>query len=251
MGALLAQSDFSDLLDVALYVAIVALSALGWLAKKLIEHFGGPKAEGKEIETDVVEAEEVEEPREVYPAGPIARPMPSPVQPTTGGRQPRPVARPYPTQTAPPTRPVTHPGRAAPPIVGRRPVSPPVASRPQQPPPTPPSQRRPPPELHVDLPSEQAEKELTSERRRMRLPSEQPSRERKRRPKREREAEFETVQPSLAQRLPPREARELSAEDEELLAFIQHPTQQSLRQAIVMNEILGSPVGLRAFEDKF
>jgi hypothetical protein len=84
MDALLAQRDFSDLLDIALYVAIVALSALGWLAKKLIDHFGGPKAEGKEIETDVVEAEEVEEPREVYPAGPVARPMPPLAQPATG-----------------------------------------------------------------------------------------------------------------------------------------------------------------------
>jgi hypothetical protein len=198
-----------------------------------------------------VEAEEVEEPGEVYPTGPVARPMPPLVQPGTGGRRPRPVARPYPTQTAPPTRPVTHPGRAAPPIVERRPVPPPVAPRPQQPPPSPPLRRRPPRELHVDLPSEQVETELISERRLVGLPSEQPSRERKRRPRREREAEFETVQPLLAQRPARREAPELSAEHEELLAFIQHPTRQSLRQAILMNEILGSPVGLRSFEDKF
>jgi hypothetical protein len=110
MGEFLAQSEFSDLLDIVLYVAIVALSALGWLAKKLIEYFGGPKAERKEHRPDVMEAEEIEEPADVYPAGTGPRPMPPPARPATGRRGPRPVARPYPTPAGPTAR---HPATAA------------------------------------------------------------------------------------------------------------------------------------------
>jgi hypothetical protein len=63
--------------------------------------------------------------------------------------------------------------------------------------------------------------------------------------------EIEILEPSLAQRFAPRKTRKVQAEKDELLASVQHPTRQSLRQAIVMNEILGPPVGLRPFEDKF
>jgi hypothetical protein len=251
MGEFLAQSEFSDLLDIVLYVAIVALSALGWLAKKLIEYFGGPKAERKETRPDVMEAEEIEEPADVYPAGTGPRPMPPPARPATGRRGPRPVARPYPTPTAPPTRPVPRPGHAAPPTVERRPAPPPVTPRPQQPPPSPPFERRPPRELHLDLPSERVETKRRSTRRRAGLPSKRAPRERKRRPKLKRGVEIEILEPSLAQRFAPRKTRDVQGEQDELLAFVQHPTRQSLRQAIVMNEILGPPVGLRPFEDKF
>ena len=206
--ALLAAEGLGDWIEGIVILVIIGLSALGSIAKPLIKKFGGKDPD--ELRKRQME-QRVEQRAPARPAHPPARPMPA--RPRLQPAIEPPVAQARPARSVPPSVP-----------------APPTPRRPS-PRPTPSQSTRPRPK-----PVANSERDL-SERHLAKLESTITERH------------LRTTLPSEDVAHPATEAlhayeHAVSGVDEEMEA-IRHPTRAALRRAIVMNEILGPPVGLR------
>jgi hypothetical protein len=247
MDWLLAESELSDWLQALLVILLVAGSAFAAVAKKLIEFFGGAKADDSPSVGDKPTARSAGP----EPQRPVARPM-TPQRRTASPRTP-PVAAPFPSQATSETpRPV-------------QPPRPPAAPGPRPAPLVPPSlvRERPParPTIHEGLPSEkpsvvghggEVPPHLPSEdlrdahiteRGHEDLPSEVRAGKREARGKGPAPSRRLSRAPLIA------EVVAEPAADQGLRDLVRHPTRAELRRAIIMNEILGPPVAVRPLEE--
>jgi hypothetical protein len=210
MDTALLAAEGLDWIEGVVVLVIIALSALGSIAKPLIKKFGGK-------DPDELRKRQMEQPVERRAP---ARPAHPPARPTPARPRLQPAIEP-PVAQARPARPV-------PPSVAR--PAPPTPRRPV-PRPTPSQSVRPRPK-----PVANSERDL-SERHLAKLESTVTERHLKTTPPSE-----DVVHPATEAAHAYEHA--VSGIDEEMEA-IRRPTRAALRRAIVMNEILGPPVGLR------
>jgi hypothetical protein len=220
--ALLAAGDLSDMVETVILLLVIGASVLGSIAKPLIKKFGGETPE--DAMKRRTEQSQRPRPQPARPAHPAARPA-QPRPPIATAEPARPVAQTpsiepaIPPRVRPTTRPTpTRPIARARPAHARRPASEDVPYAEVS--------------LEPDL-SERHLRELQTRVEKRHIDAAKPSEE--------------VVHPKTEDAHA--YAIDHSAHEEELLA-IRHPTRAFLRQAIVMNEILGPPIALRPPDDR-
>jgi len=231
-------------------LVLVGGSAIGGVVKALIEKFGGKdSSEYRKKRTDSKEADRPQPARSGHPparparpAHPPARPTHPPARPVATRSEAQPVARPL------PTRPIAQlsQGESAAPAIPR-------------------PQRRSPPQRPVARPAPETARQTPARpTRQVRVKQPRPARSPAPRPEltlQESMREFDErgsslVDHHLTTALPSEgvahPSTELAHPDEQIaedrtldLDAIRTPTPRALRQAIIMNEILGPPLALR------
>ena len=249
--------DLNDWIRLIVVILLIGGSALGGVAKTLINKFGG-KASGEDESASKPDGRSAT-PLRQQPMHPVARPMPQ-----RRGEQGQATARPYPLQPATPMP----SDQASPPSLVRRgraalpseTVAQPVARIPT------PSRRMPPPLVQPAEPGARPRPVAVEPRSippRQRPPQAAPAPQPKRRAKVRARAstkpkEAETTLGTLADRHLEVSAGLLHPDTEAIKRVqrvavdpIRRPTRQGLRRAIIMNEILGPPIALRPPDDSF
>lgn len=240
LPSMLAQSDFAPWINAIILILVIGGSLFGAVSKKLIAHFSPkesqdgsapkPSASGRSVDPipPLPTARTARPATRSVPPVPDVESIPTLIQPLAPRRATR--ARPAPHQ-ARPAKPVA---RSVPAHARRRPVQPHV-------PPTPTEIEQEVSTLGAGVRAEQARFEAETEKRMSHLDAGFD----------ERAAQLEAgIEARLGRVESPTDFPEETVEQRGT-GVIGHLTRSSLRRAIVLNEILATPLGLRQFEDRF